>query len=123
MKAKACIDELLVRGLDDWIQAAEVASVSRKAGGASSNPDCRALSLRIVRQLLDRGLFEIGLVNELAGFVPWALSVDAIMQRIEGCWPEGSPSPELGECFWLRLTAEGERQAADLFTKNPRKEI
>jgi U3 small nucleolar ribonucleoprotein component len=33
MKLQACIDELLKRGLDDWIQAAEVAFVAKSALG------------------------------------------------------------------------------------------
>jgi hypothetical protein len=114
MNTQACIEEILLRGLDDWIQAAELAWVAKSIGQAFSVSDHRALSLSLVRQLLASGLCEPGDVTEPSGFIRWGTPIAATMQRIESCWPNGAPSPELGSCFWLRLTAEGERQAISL---------
>jgi hypothetical protein len=54
-------EELLVRGLDDWIHAAEVAFVAGKVGGAGTADRRRELSIAAITDLLARGLIQIGL--------------------------------------------------------------
>lgn len=120
MHIRACIEDLLVRGMDDWIQAAEVASVSRTTGGARSDGAARDLSLRLIRVLLEEGLVEPGMVREREGFVPWDIPVEDAMRRIESAWAEKSAGPDLGEVCWLCLTGKGRRRAEDLSTKDPR---
>ena len=117
MMLQACIEDLLVRGLDDWIQAAEVASVSRETGGAQSGEGSRELSLRIIRKLLEAGLAEPGMVDEHSGFLPWGISVDEAMRRIEGDWPTRPAGPQLGEVCWLNLTKKGHAQAQRLWSR------
>ena len=117
MTLHACIEDLLVRGLDDWIQAAEVASVSRTTGGAQSDEASRDLSIRLIRKLLEDGLAEPGRVDEQVGFLPWGVPVDAAMQRIESDWATKPVGPELGEICWLNLTKNGHAQAQRLWSK------
>jgi hypothetical protein len=117
MKIQDCIEDILVRGLDDWIQAAEVASVSRATGGAQSDEASRDLSLKLIRKLLEDGLAEPGMVDEQAGFLPWRVPVDAAMQKIEGGWVTKPAGPELGEICWLNLTESGRAEAQRLWSK------
>jgi hypothetical protein len=113
MKLQACLEDLLTRGLDDWIQAAEVDSVSRTTGGAKADETRRELSLQLIRKLLEDGLAEAGMVEEQGGFVPWGIPVEDAMQRIEREWPRRSSGPGLGEVCWLNLTAEGQALAQE----------
>lgn len=117
MMLQACLEDLLIRGLDDWIQAAEVASVSRTTGGAESDEARRELSLRIIRKLLEDGLVEAGMVGEKEGFIPWGIPVDDAMQRIESEWSATSMGPGLGEVCWLNLTEQGQSQARTLWSR------
>ncbi len=64
MKLRNCVVDLLKRGQDDWIQAAEIASVARTVGGATTEEEARDLSLRVLRELLGRNLMEVGMVAE-----------------------------------------------------------
>jgi hypothetical protein len=119
---QACVEDLLIRGLDDWIQAVEVASVSMDVGGAQSHGEVRDLSLRVIRKLLDEGFAEPGDVYEQEGFVPWQLAVDDAMQRIATTWPAGPEGPGLGEVCWLNLTRSGQAEAECLWSKRTKKE-
>jgi len=97
---QACIEDLLVRGLDVWIQAAEVASVAYTTEGEQSHEKRRDLSLRLIQKLLEDGLAEAGMVDEQRGFVPWDIPVDVAIQPIEGEWSMRSAGPEFGEVCW-----------------------
>ena len=117
MKLQACLDDLLIRGMDDWIQATEVASVARTTGATTSEVAVRELSLRLIRTLLEAGLVEVGMVEEQRGFVPWKTPFDDAMQRIESAWCMRPTSPDLGEVCWLSLTEKGEAKAQGLWSR------
>ena len=114
---QSCLDDLLIRGLDDWIQAAEVASVVRTTGATTSEAAAREMALRLIRTLLDAGLCEVGMVEEQRGFIRWMDSIADSMQRIEAAWGVRPTGPDLGEVCWLSLTAEGKAQAQRLWSR------
>jgi hypothetical protein len=120
MTFQGCIDNLLILGLDDWIQASEVGSVSREVGGVQTNEDCRDLSLKLIRTLLETDLAEVGMIGEQGTFLPWVLGVDAAMQRIERDWATDSVGPSLGEVCWLNLTEKGQTRAEELLLRKAR---
>lgn len=122
MTLHACIEDLLIRGLDDWIQAGEVASVAYTTGRAQSCEERRDLSFRIIQKLLDDGLAVAGAVDEHRGFVPWDIPADAAIQRIEREWPTRPAGPEPGEVCWLSLTEKGHAHAQRLWSRKTRKE-
>ncbi len=117
MSFRNCVDDVLKRGLDDWIQAAEIASIARTAGKATSEDGVRDLSLRIFRELLGRNLMDVGMVTE-TGFTAWEIPVDQALQRIESDWRALPKGPDLGEICWLNLTEEGSVQADELWSKS-----
>lgn len=117
MMLDACLDDLLIRGLDDWIQAAEVASVARTIGGAESGEMVRALSLQLIRTLLESRLIEVGMVDEHEGFVPWRIPAGVALERIESEWSARPTGPGLGEVCWLNLTEQGQARAQALWSK------
>ena len=114
MKLSRCQEEVLLRGLDHWIHAAEVAFVAGKVGGAGTADRRRELSIAAITDLLSRGLIQIGMVTD-SGFQTWGLAdVDAI-QRAENDWRDLARDPGLGELFWLNLTPEGQRLANEIW--------
>lgn len=108
-----CVNDILVRGLDDWIQASEVDSVARTVGGATTELEAQKLSLEIIRHVIKDGLMEAGDVTG-HGFHAWNLSADDAIERIEREWAALGRFPTLGEICWLSNTAEGDTRARRL---------
>ncbi len=110
------VEELLRRGLDDWVDATEVAWVARSVGGATSEAEVRDLSLRVLRELLGRDLMDVGMVTE-TGFTAWKIPVDQALQQIESEWLALPKGPDLGDICWLNLTKKGSIEAGELLSK------
>jgi hypothetical protein len=125
MSIQNCVNNLLIRGAEDLVQAAEVASVAITVGGAVTPEDVLDLSLRTIREVLQRGLMRIGdavgggqdhdFSSRKVTFVPWSLPIDMCLNRLENEWKSLGRNPELGEICWLENTSEGSRIAQDLF--------
>jgi len=106
----ALLDEILVRGLDDWIQACEVQSCTIEVCGAHTGDEMRRLSLAIIRHALELGLVRVGDVTTGA-FRPWPGDVDAIVRRVEREWMALEDGPNLGDVCWLANTPAGDERA------------
>jgi hypothetical protein len=104
---------LLARGLDDWVDAAEVSWICRDVGGASSEDQIREMALDLLNVVLMSGYMQAGELTS-GGFVAWPLSSEAALGRIAVEWEELGRGPSLGELFWLDLTPTGERRAVQL---------
>lgn len=112
------IDELISRGADDWITAAEVAWVAKSVGGAATDDDARDLAVAVIHAVLEAGLMEAGDVTD-GGFFPWDLSAAKSVERIEREWRTLGRSPELGEVCWLANTTVGNRTAKPAHNEDP----
>jgi hypothetical protein len=111
-------EEILARGLADWVMFAEVYGLTRDWALARSL-DPRTEILRVLRALLSQGLVEIGDVQKGAGFVPWGLGVDEALARVVERWDRLSAEPNLGEVAWLSNTAEGDARAEEILQQRP----
>jgi hypothetical protein len=80
-------DNLLVEGLQDWIRLGEVHTAFRFDDHASkrSVAEAQRLTLSMIRELVDEGLFDLGEIvrNTNDGFEAWNLSLDEAMAEIE----------------------------------------
>jgi hypothetical protein len=108
-------DELLLRGLDDWVDASEVAFVvARQLSLPAPAADPREVldvALAVLRTLLDEGFVEIGEVTD-GGFFAWETSTDDSIARVHGAWDATLPNgPGLGEVFWIANTGKGDARA------------
>jgi hypothetical protein len=116
--ATRVIDELLLRGLDDWLQMAEVVSVVGSADPALPNAEKKVRALGVVTKMLDGGLVEAGDVTS-DGFVSWRLSprmaIDTIVER----WSRLEDMPGIGEVCWLANTEAGAAAAKTVVTSPP----
>lgn len=59
---------------------------------------------------------EVGDVTD-HGFVPWGLSPDDAMVRVEQKWRDLGRSPDLGEICWLANTDFGDERAASVLSR------
>lgn len=109
MNLNQCIVEVLRSGLDDWIQASEVASIAIWAGGAKGDQQIRQLSLDTIHHVLERGWMRIGELSE-NGFVQWRASLAEALERVEQAWPSQG-TPDLGDVCWLANTELGNKIA------------
>ena len=108
----ACVEEVLKRGLEDWIQAAEVASVAKVTGGQRTDLGIQTLALEVVAELVRSRLMKPGDVTE-DGFHEWDLEPDDALNRISREWKALGRLPELGEVCWLSNTSDGDRKAGE----------
>ncbi len=118
MNAQRCIEVMLKSGLDDWVQAAEVVSIAMEDGGAGTDRERRELSLRLIREVLERGWMRIGDLTK-DGFREWSLPISEAMERVQREWDsleEGMPN--LGDVCWLEISDEGKRLAEALYRRD-----
>jgi hypothetical protein len=120
MKYQMCIDDLLVRGCDDWVDACEVASVAIEVGGAKAESDIRELSLELIRNVVQQGLMELGDVDVAGeweskeGFRKWDLPIQESVNRVEREWNALGRNPTLWEVCWLQITDKGRERGEQL---------
>lgn len=107
------MDELVIRGTDDWVMAAEVAHIARSMGRALGAESIRGLSIILIGRLLEDGLMEIGEVSD-GGFFEWGLPIDEAIERADRAWNDLGRPPNLGEVCWLANTGKGTLLAEQL---------
>lgn len=123
MRLQRCVDDLLVRGTVDVIQAAELAGVAATVGGAATQDEIRELSLDLIREVLQQGFMRIGDLNliEKAGFkngfcefCEWGIPAKEALARVQREWKALGRGPALGEICWLCNTEKGNEIAERL---------
>jgi hypothetical protein len=118
MTIQQCIDELLMSGCDDWVNVAEVTSVAKFTGGAQSADEIRDLSLRLIREVVQQGLMEIGdLPDQSRRLALWPMTPQECLDRVEREWNALGRNPSLGEICWLQNTDKGNALGEELFKR------
>lgn len=112
-----CVDEVLKRGLEDWIQAAEVVSVVQSVAVAATCLEVRRVALEVIVELVRRELMKAGCLT-LDGFVEWAMTPSDAAERIVEAWSTSDRLPGLGEICWLSNTKSGDLRALALLHQN-----
>ncbi|MBA3464864.1 MAG: hypothetical protein H0T46_33330 [Deltaproteobacteria bacterium] len=101
------MDEVLARGLADWVDVSEVVWVVTKS---RLSANVKALAVQVVTELVSAGLMCAGDLTE-HGFVAWDLSPTAALHRIHTEWEALGRRPELSEICWFSNTEEGDQRA------------
>ena len=107
------LDELLLRGLDDWVMAAEVASLARSVGGAATDTEVRDMAVEAISAVVEDGLMQVGDVSD-GGFFEWDMKPEDAVQRVASEWRALQRSPDIGEVCWLSNTPAGDARAKAL---------
>ena len=116
MTIKQCIDDLVMRGCDDWLYAAEVAYAANEIGHAQSADEIRDLSLKIIREIVEQGLMEIGdLPDEGRRLKLWPMTPQECLDRVEREWKALGRNPSISEICWLQNTDKGNALGEELF--------
>ena len=102
-------EEVLVRGLADYVSAAEVIDLGRETRDEPAGDSLRS-AVGVVSRLIDNNLVVAGDLWD--DFMPWDCSADEAIGRIAHEWTaKADPFVLPGEIFWLELTSAGEEIA------------
>ena len=112
MKSQQCIDELLIRGCDDFLYLAEAWSVVKFIGGGSP-VELQELTIDLIRVVVHQRLMEIGDVRK-DGFHKWEMPIEESLGRVEREWNALGRNPSLGEICWLQITDKGRKLGEEL---------
>lgn len=105
---------VLVDGLYDWIGFHRVHWRVTDANPQATLSDIQDAALRIVRELVEDGLFEIGdLTGEGDTFVKWPWSLEESMVRVRAQYVDGYSGDTWDFCCWLNLTDKGDTAALE----------
>jgi hypothetical protein len=109
--------ELLTSGLSDWMSLAEVQQIISHLQLADDDDERQRLVIAAIRELLDRGLMEIGeLPAQGEPFPAWKppnVAMHRLVKRFIGRY---SDPTSWDYSIWLNLTDEGRRVAEQLGT-------
>ncbi len=98
---------VLVRGLDDWVQAYEVVGEIVESGIPVTDVGVPDLSIAILEYLLLNQLMVAGDVTE-GGFHAWNQTPEAALHTIKTRWSKLDGLPNLGDVCWLNNTTLGD---------------
>lgn len=112
---------LLVEGLRDWIQLAEIHSDFAFDYHTPKRPvaEAQRLTLKLIREFVTDGLFVLGVPDKKtpSGFTPWDLPLDDAMAEIERKYVKNFEDRwNWKTCAWLALTERGKALALELFS-------
>jgi hypothetical protein len=105
-------NEILIRGLNDIIQLAEVISVANSDFDVQPGPKMLSAVTKCVRSLLAHNFAVVGDLDFSGGSVKvkaWPGSPRSIVGRIVREWTELKRDPGLSEICWIELTQDGRR--------------
>ena len=105
-ESRTFVEDVLARGVDDWVYAAEVLGVVERSG-VTDRSQLRQLALGVISEVLVGGFAVAGEVDG-ERHRPWECSVgDAIARIVEewGQWGDEAPTP--GAVVWLDATLSG----------------
>ena len=110
------VDDLLVRGSDDWVMLTELDWVVKSNAtryGVSLDPSARiSVGIEVLRRVIENGLMQPGdVIKEPPEFVTWDLSGPAALERIESGWRALGENLQMGDVCWLENTSAGDSHA------------
>jgi hypothetical protein len=111
---------LLIEGLQDSLHLSEMhSSFMPDTGPPRPVHELQRLTLSMIRELISEGLFEVGEIegpSRTPRFVPWDLSLDEAMAKIEDAYVTHFDDRWgwVTMC-WLHLTDKGKKLALELY--------
>jgi hypothetical protein len=76
--------------------------------------DERSVVFRVVKNLLESGLVVAGWPTpDSCGFIPWSLTTNETLARIEAEWDALGRDPTIGGIVWFTTSEAGDRLFAD----------
>jgi hypothetical protein len=86
----------------DHVGLWEIVNAVRFDLGSTNPVETRAMTLRLVRRLLQERSMQVGFpAPDGRHFVPWDLSIDQAVSRIDKEWSALGREPNIGEVAWF----------------------
>lgn len=106
-------EELLLRGLIDWVALERVHDCVRRENSARPSSAIREMALDLIHSLVSDGMFLVGdLSGEGGSFVAWDTPIDKSIQRIRDVYiPQFQDEGAWWFYCWLDLTNKGQQTA------------
>jgi hypothetical protein len=88
---------------DDFVGLWSILWESKRAFPEIGGPETRAVTLQIVRGLLESGQVAVGDFDSQRRFAPWPATspLDATIAELERRWTELGRDPDIGDCAWF----------------------
>jgi hypothetical protein len=107
MSLSELLRHILWRGIDDWVDMCEVASVARKLCPTDSLDERRERCIRAIGELREGGYARVGDVTS-DGFMAWTGETSDVLHRIDKEWRR-LITPNLWQIAWLENTPSGDQ--------------
>lgn len=102
MTATEVLNSLVEECRQDHVGLWQIVNAARYDLGASTPAEMRATTLRLVRSLLhDQGIIVGHPTPDGKGFVPWNVSPEGAIRRIEMEWESLGRDPNIGDVAWF----------------------
>src|SRR5689334_627281 len=102
MTLEDALEDLAAECERDHVGLWEVIDAAQSDLGATNAEETRALTLRLARLLLERSGMQVGFPTpDGRGFVPWDLSPDQAVARIDAEWSALGREPNIGDVAWF----------------------
>jgi hypothetical protein len=110
-------DEVLIRGLVDYIGFWEVLRISRRTLPDLDNESRRIMILDAILDLIEANHVALGAPTRAGEFVEWKMNPEEAIEEVSTKWSLLGRDPNVGEVVWLRLTEAGKKEALKLINR------
>lgn len=112
--------EFLLEAAEDYVGLWEFPSSIRRHLSIEDPEEIKRVSMELIRQFVNEGIFAPGELAGEGGFDAWSLSPSESIETIGKLWERLGREPNLGdEAPWFNLTKKGERVAQESKTRGP----
>jgi len=117
MKTDELADEILVQGLQDYLELAAIISIAHFEVGIPFGPQMIARVSQSIESLVDQGFAIVGNIGKRTSdplITPWPGNAEEIRDRLVSEWKALGRRPNLGDVCWLSLTQLGRKRGYEL---------
>ncbi|MCV7071044.1 hypothetical protein MJO55_04400 [Mycolicibacterium rufum] len=108
-------DDVLLRGLVDWVALDQVHWLITQARPHASVADVQEEVILLIRDLVAEGLMTLGNVDTESGFTRWPIPLDEAMDRVRRVYVVDFGKSNVWPWFcWLDLTEKGDSAARQI---------
>jgi hypothetical protein len=102
MDVEETLEGFVEEGRDDYVGLWEIVRAVREDFGVQDDGEVKRTSLGLIQQLLCHYGMSAGVPTpDGRGFVPWPLSTDETLRRIETEWVALGRDPDIWEIVWF----------------------
>ncbi|MBA2691208.1 MAG: hypothetical protein H0U65_01770 [Rubrobacter sp.] len=99
---------LLAANAEDHLDLWELLWTVEAEEDLEDNPEAaREAGRRVVSELVKGGYIHAGIPKGRSDFIPWPLSADEAIERIEREWKALGREPDISEVAWFDITEKG----------------